>query len=192
MFHCYVSSPAPARRTAIPRLAVQVTFPDRLAGEAPIQAGSLSMSAGDFLEVLALYHLIPLFRTDTNARAVTSSTAYRVLCHFIIVYGLINLNCENTTALHMSMLFSIGRVDETLYLGLTYARKTRDRFRSPIGLPEPPFQLKEEHACLQVYGSPSCAGQYDAVVTCFFIDTAHVITEYLKVIHHVLVVTRTS
>lgn len=40
---------------------------------------------------------------------------------------------------------------------------------------------------LEVYGSPSMAGQFDAVVTCFFIDTAHVITEYLQVIHRVLV-----
>lgn len=30
------------------------------------------------------------------------------------------------------------------------------------------------------------AGAFDAVVTCFFIDTAHNILEYLEVIHHAL------
>lgn len=40
---------------------------------------------------------------------------------------------------------------------------------------------------LEVYGAPSMAQQFDAVVTCFFIDTAHVITDYLEVIHRVLV-----
>ena len=33
---------------------------------------------------------------------------------------------------------------------------------------------------------PQHAGTFDAVTTCFFIDTAHNIIEYLEVIRHVL------
>lgn len=41
--------------------------------------------------------------------------------------------------------------------------------------------------CLQeVYSRPEVAGTFDAVVTCFFIDTAHNVLEYLEVIHQVL------
>jgi hypothetical protein len=35
----------------------------------------------------------------------------------------------------------------------------------------------------EVYSRPDMAGSFDAVVTCFFIDTAHNILEYLEVIH---------
>lgn len=38
----------------------------------------------------------------------------------------------------------------------------------------------------EVYSRPEVAGTFDAVVTCFFIDTAHNILEYLEVIHKVL------
>jgi carnosine N-methyltransferase len=37
-----------------------------------------------------------------------------------------------------------------------------------------------------VYARPECRASFDAVVTCFFIDTAHNILEYLEVIHSVL------
>lgn len=37
-----------------------------------------------------------------------------------------------------------------------------------------------------MYSRPAAAGSFDAVVTCFFIDTAHNVLEYLEVIHHVL------
>ena len=39
---------------------------------------------------------------------------------------------------------------------------------------------------VEVYGKPEQAGTYDCVATCFFIDTAHNILEYLEVIRHVL------
>jgi hypothetical protein len=35
----------------------------------------------------------------------------------------------------------------------------------------------------EVYSRPDMAGSFDAVVTCFFIDTAHNILECLEVIH---------
>jgi carnosine N-methyltransferase len=38
----------------------------------------------------------------------------------------------------------------------------------------------------EVYARPEFRGSFDAVVTCFFIDTAHNILEYLEVIHAVL------
>jgi hypothetical protein len=38
----------------------------------------------------------------------------------------------------------------------------------------------------EVYARPEFQGSFDAVVTCFFIDTAHNILEYLEVIHGVL------
>lgn len=37
-----------------------------------------------------------------------------------------------------------------------------------------------------MYARPEFQGSFDAVVTCFFIDTAHNILEYLEVIHGVL------
>lgn len=41
--------------------------------------------------------------------------------------------------------------------------------------------------CVQeVYARPEYESSFDAVVTCFFIDTAHNIIEYLEVIHSVL------
>jgi carnosine N-methyltransferase len=39
---------------------------------------------------------------------------------------------------------------------------------------------------LQVYSGPQHAGAFDCVATCFFIDTAHNIIDYLHVIRHVL------
>lgn len=38
----------------------------------------------------------------------------------------------------------------------------------------------------EVYSRPDMASTFDAVVTSFFIDTAHNILEYLEVIHKVL------
>lgn len=38
----------------------------------------------------------------------------------------------------------------------------------------------------EVYARPEFQGSFDAVVTCFFIDTAHNILDYLEVIHGVL------
>lgn len=35
----------------------------------------------------------------------------------------------------------------------------------------------------EVYSRPEAAGTFDAVVTCFFIDTAHNVLEYLETIH---------
>lgn len=40
----------------------------------------------------------------------------------------------------------------------------------------------------QVYGGPNMVGRFDCVVTCFFLDTAHNVLDYLEVIHRVLVV----
>ncbi|KAI8463769.1 MAG: N2227-like protein-domain-containing protein [Monoraphidium minutum] len=39
---------------------------------------------------------------------------------------------------------------------------------------------------VDVYSAPEMAQSFDAVATCFFIDTAHNVIEYLEVIHHVL------
>ncbi|XP_024524329.1 carnosine N-methyltransferase [Selaginella moellendorffii] len=39
---------------------------------------------------------------------------------------------------------------------------------------------------LEVYGHESQTGAWDAVVTCFFIDTAHNVVDYIEVIHKVL------
>ncbi|KAI4341895.1 hypothetical protein MLD38_026566 [Melastoma candidum] len=39
---------------------------------------------------------------------------------------------------------------------------------------------------VEVYGDPSQAGMWDAIVTCFFIDTAHNIMEYIEIISKVL------
>ncbi|KAJ8429471.1 hypothetical protein Cgig2_024018 [Carnegiea gigantea] len=39
---------------------------------------------------------------------------------------------------------------------------------------------------VEVYGDPSQAGTWDAVVTCFFIDTAHNIVEYIEIIWKIL------
>ncbi|KAK6790472.1 hypothetical protein RDI58_014272 [Solanum bulbocastanum] len=39
---------------------------------------------------------------------------------------------------------------------------------------------------VEVYSDPSQAGVWDAVVTCFFLDTAHNIVEYIEIISKVL------
>eukprot|EP00195_Chlamydomonas_chlamydogama_P011198 CAMPEP_0202895146 /NCGR_PEP_ID=MMETSP1392-20130828/4405_1 /ASSEMBLY_ACC=CAM_ASM_000868 /TAXON_ID=225041 /ORGANISM="Chlamydomonas chlamydogama, Strain SAG 11-48b" /LENGTH=436 /DNA_ID=CAMNT_0049580059 /DNA_START=74 /DNA_END=1384 /DNA_ORIENTATION=- len=39
---------------------------------------------------------------------------------------------------------------------------------------------------LEVYGTPAMAAAFDCVVTCFFIDTAHNVVQYLEVISHCL------
>ncbi len=38
----------------------------------------------------------------------------------------------------------------------------------------------------EVYSREDAAGSFDAVVTCFFLDTAHNVIEYMEVIKHVL------
>ena len=38
----------------------------------------------------------------------------------------------------------------------------------------------------EVYKAPEHAGDFDCVATCFFIDTAHNVLEYMDVIWHVL------
>lgn len=38
----------------------------------------------------------------------------------------------------------------------------------------------------EVYSQPQHAGTFDCVVTCFFIDTAHNVLDYMEVIHDVL------
>ncbi len=37
-----------------------------------------------------------------------------------------------------------------------------------------------------MYGDPSLAGTFDAVATCFFIDTAHNVVHYLQIIAQLL------
>lgn len=39
---------------------------------------------------------------------------------------------------------------------------------------------------VEVYSRPDAVGTFDSVVTCFFLDTAHNIIEYMEVIWHVL------
>ena len=39
---------------------------------------------------------------------------------------------------------------------------------------------------LEVYSAPSQAQRFDCVVTCFFLDTAHNVLEYLEIIACVL------
>jgi hypothetical protein len=39
---------------------------------------------------------------------------------------------------------------------------------------------------MEVYRTPDQARRFDCIATCFFIDTAHNVIEYLEVIHHAL------
>ena len=39
---------------------------------------------------------------------------------------------------------------------------------------------------VEVYSAPDQANSFDCVATCFFIDTAHNILEYMDIIHHIL------
>ena len=39
---------------------------------------------------------------------------------------------------------------------------------------------------MEVYGAPEQTNQWDAVATCFFIDTAHNVVEYLEIIANCL------
>ena len=39
---------------------------------------------------------------------------------------------------------------------------------------------------VEVYGAHSQAGAWDCVATCFFLDTAHNIVQYMEVIRHCL------
>ena len=45
---------------------------------------------------------------------------------------------------------------------------------------------------VEVYKAPEHAGDFDCVATCFFIDTAHNILEYMDIIWHVLKVGRAA
>lgn len=51
----------------------------------------------------------------------------------------------------------------------------------------PPSALPPPHPLLQeVYARPEWADHFDCVVTCFFIDTAHNVVQYVEVIRHCL------
>ena len=57
----------------------------------------------------------------------------------------------------------------------------------------PPEMVQEEGTLsmvagdfVEVYSAAGYAGTFDAVVTCFFLDTAHNVFEYMDVIWHVL------
>lgn len=39
---------------------------------------------------------------------------------------------------------------------------------------------------VEIYGTPENKGAWDCIVTCFFIDTAPVVIEYIDVINHIL------
>lgn len=39
---------------------------------------------------------------------------------------------------------------------------------------------------VEVYGQPNQAGSFDCVATCFFLDTAHNILQYMQIIKHIL------
>lgn len=63
-----------------------------------------------------------------------------------------------------------------------------------------PAEMLQREGCLSmvagdfvdVYRTPAQAQAFDAVATCFFIDTAHNIFEYIDVIWHTLKVCRCS
>ena len=38
----------------------------------------------------------------------------------------------------------------------------------------------------EIYGRAELAGTYDAIITCFFVDTAPVVVDYVQVIHQAL------
>lgn len=39
---------------------------------------------------------------------------------------------------------------------------------------------------VEVYSEPHQAGSFDCVATCFFLDTAHNILQYMQIIKHIL------
>lgn len=39
---------------------------------------------------------------------------------------------------------------------------------------------------VEVYSAPDQAHSFDCVATCFFVDTAHNILEYMDIVHHIL------
>ena len=39
---------------------------------------------------------------------------------------------------------------------------------------------------VEVYSAPDQAGAFDCVATCFFLDTAHNILQYMQIISHIL------
>ena len=56
----------------------------------------------------------------------------------------------------------------------------------PDMLPAPGLLSMVAGDFAEVYSRPDAAGTFDAVVTCFFLDTAHNVIEYMEVIRHVL------
>ena len=45
---------------------------------------------------------------------------------------------------------------------------------------------------VEVYSEPDQAGSFDCVATCFFLDTAHNILQYMQIIRHLLKVRGTE
>lgn len=45
---------------------------------------------------------------------------------------------------------------------------------------------------VEVYSEPQQAGAFDCVATCFFLDTAHNILQYMQIIRHILKVRGTG
>ena len=39
---------------------------------------------------------------------------------------------------------------------------------------------------VEVYSEPDQAGSFDCVATCFFLDTAHNVLQYMQIIRHIL------
>lgn len=56
----------------------------------------------------------------------------------------------------------------------------------PDMLPAPGLLSMVAGDFAEVYSRPDQAGTFDAVVTCFFLDTAHNLIEYMQVLRHVL------
>lgn len=74
--------------------------------------------------------------------------------------------------------------------------RTADQFR-PLFAPDvAPLGLMgaggEDRFCIQsgdfaaLYGSEECEGTFDAVATCYFLDTASVVVDYVRIIHGLL------
>lgn len=69
-------------------------------------------------------------------------------------------------------------------LGLSEAEEGEDNEEQPQQ-PPPDFSMVAGDF-LEVYTAPQQAGRWDAVVTCFFLDTAPVVIEYVEAIHRLL------
>ena len=148
-----------------------ITSSQLLEGQPP---GLLSMCAGDFVEVL----VPPSFSSGGMPPILLRWCDPSLLTCKILREGLLLIrdkqNCDKCIRYNMYLhVFAVP-----------------SRGKVPVMGGNGGCLCKSELLfAAQVYSGPQHAGTYDCVATCFFIDTAHNIIEYLQVIHHVLKVT---